>query len=251
MHAEVRRPQSNLCLPLKNVTLFAELIDKVCNRADHLPGMACFYGPSGYGKSRSATHGANKHGAFYVECDDSFTKKTLCEKILVELGFGGAIKGSVSAMVAQIIDRLAETADRPLIIDEADFLVKKGMIDVVRAFHDKSKAPVILIGEEQLPSKLMAHERAHNRMLDWVAAQPCDLDDTATIVARMSQGIEIGDDLVAAIAQASGGRVRRVMVNLEQVIAAAKAHKKRVMRLADWGDRMLFTGEPPKRRAAA
>lgn len=244
------RRGSNLCLPLKNVMLFAELVDRVRHRAAHLPGMACFYGPSGYGKSRSATFGAHKAGAFYVECDDTFTRKVLCERILIELGLGGAIRGSVSTMVAQIIDRLAETQDRPLILDEADFLIKKGMIDVVRALHDKSQAPVILIGEELLPQKLQAHERAHNRMLDWVAAQPCDLEDASLIAARMASGIEIGDDLVAAIAQASGGRVRRVLVNLEQVVALAKARNKRVMRMADWGDRPFFTGEPPKRRAA-
>lgn len=247
--SEHQRGRDNLCLPLKNVMLFAELVDRVQNRPRHLPGMACFYGPSGYGKSRSATFGAHKSGAFYVECDDSFTKKTLCERILIELGLGGAIKGAVPTLLAAIVDRLAETQDRPLIIDEADFLIRKGMIDLVRAIHDKSQAPVILIGEELLPTKLQAHERAHNRMLDWVATQPCDLEDTALIAARMSNGVDIGDDLVAEIAKASGGRVRRVMVNLEQVVSLAKARNKRVMRLADW-DRPFFTGEPPKRRAA-
>jgi DNA transposition AAA+ family ATPase len=240
--------RANLCLPLKNVMLFAELVDRVQNRPRHLPGMACFYGPSGYGKSRSATFGAHKSGAFYVECDASFTTKTLCERILIELGLGGAVRGSVPSLIAAIIDRLAETQDRPLIIDEADFLVKKGMIDHVRAMHDKSQAPVILIGEELLPHKLQAHERAHNRMLDWVAAQPCDLEDTALIATRMAGGVEIAEDLVAEIAKASGGRVRRVMVNLEQVVSDASTRGKRTMRLADW-TRPFFTGEPPKRRA--
>lgn len=243
-----RRP--NLCLPLKNVMLFAELVDRVQSRPSHLPGMACFYGPSGYGKSRSATFGAHKAGAFYVEMDDTFTRKTLCEKVLIELGLGGSAKGSVASLMAQIVDRLAETGDRPLIIDEADFLVKKGMIDIVRAFHDKSQAPVILIGEELLPQKLQAFERAHNRMLDWVPAQPCDLEDAGLIASRMGQGVEIADDLVAAIAKASDGRVRRIMVNLEQVVARAKQRNKRRMTLADWGDAPLFTGQPPKRRAA-
>lgn len=245
-----KRQQQDHYLPLKNVALFQELVEKVMRRAEGLPGMACFYGASGFGKSSSATVAANRYECFHVECDDSFTRKVLCERILVQLGMADAIKASVSTMVAMIIDRLAEIGDRPLILDEADFLVKKGMIDIVRAFHDKSQAPVILIGEELLPSKLMAHERAHNRMLDWVAAQPCDIDDARMIARKRFSGIEIGDDLVAAITQASGGRVRRVIVNLDQVVAAAKTNNKRVMRLVDWGNRPFFTGEPPKRRAA-
>jgi DNA transposition AAA+ family ATPase len=241
---------TNLCLPLKNVMLFAELVDRVQNRPRHLPGMACFYGPSGYGKSRSATFGAHRAGAFYIELDDSFTRRTLCQKILVELGLGGAVKGALPDLVAAIVDRLAETGDRPLIIDEADFLIRKGMIDIVRALHDKSQAPVILIGEELLPTKLQAYERTHNRMLDWVAAQPCDLSDATLIATKMAGGIEIAPDLVEAIAKASDGRVRRVMVNLEQVVSFATTVGKKKMSLKDWGDRALFTGEPPRRRAA-
>ena len=241
---------TNLCLPLKNVMLFAELVDRVQNRPRHLPGMACFYGPSGYGKSRSAAFGAHRAGAFYVEMDESFTKRTLCQKICIELGLGNAVKSSLPDLVGIITDRLAETGDRPLIIDEADFLIKKGMVDIVRALHDKSQAPIILIGEELLPSKLQGFERTHNRMLDWVAAQPCDLADAALIADKMSDGIEITDDLVEAIAKASDGRVRRVMVNLEQVVTFGRTIARKKLTLKDWGERPLFTGEPPKRRAA-
>lgn len=240
----------NLCLPLKNVMLFSDLVDRVRNRGSHLPGMACFYGPSGYGKSRSAAFGAHQSSAFYVEMDDSFTRHTLCRKIMIELGLGGALKANLSQLVEMIINRLSETGDRPLIIDEADFLLKRGMIDLVRAFHDKSEAPIILIGEELLPSKLEQYERTHNRMLDWVAAQPCDRNDLAIIADSISDGIEIADDLMNAIAKASDGRVRRVMVNINQVIQYARITARQTITLADWGQRSLFTGEPPRRRAA-
>jgi hypothetical protein len=46
--------------PLRNVGLFGELVDKVQRRAQHLPGLACFYGHSGYGKTRSAVLAANR-----------------------------------------------------------------------------------------------------------------------------------------------------------------------------------------------
>jgi DNA transposition AAA+ family ATPase len=241
----------NFFLPLKNVMLFQELVEQVCSRSSHLPGMACFYGPSGYGKTKSATYGANHSSAFYVELNDTTTRKHLCQQILIEVGLPDlARKAAVPDMVNAIQARLAETGDRPLIIDEADFLLKKGLIDTVRALHDKSGAPVILIGEELLPQKLKAHERAHNRMLNWVAAQPCDLDDTGLIAERLGHGTTFGEDLVAAIHKASGGRIRRVLVNVEMVVGFAKAASKTHIDCAAWGARPLSTGEPPSRRAA-
>jgi AAA domain len=238
----------NFFLPLKNVMLFQELVEQVCSRSSHLPGMACFYGPSGYGKTKSATYGANHSSAFYVELNDTSTRKSLCQMILTEVGLPDlARKAAVPDMVNAIQARLAETGSRPLIIDEADFLLKKSLIDTVRALHDKSGAPVILIGEELLPHKLKAHERAHNRMLNWVAAQPCDSDDTALIVEKLGHGVAFGADLIH---KASGGRIRRVLVNVEQVTAFARSTSRDYIDLAAWGSRPLSTGEPPSRRAA-
>ncbi|WP_236549860.1 ATP-binding protein, partial [Profundibacterium mesophilum] len=80
-------------------------------------------------------------------------------------------KGTVSEMVEAISAELA-MSDAPLLIDEADMLVKRKMIEIVRDIYEGSGAPVILIGEELLPQKLQQWERIHGRMLDWVAAQP-------------------------------------------------------------------------------
>ena len=79
----------NFFLPLKNVMLFQELVEQVCSRSSHLPGMACFYGPSGYGKTKSATYGANHSSAFYVELNDTSTRKSMCQMILTEVGLPG------------------------------------------------------------------------------------------------------------------------------------------------------------------
>lgn len=236
--------------PLRNMALFNELVERVIGRSSHLPGMACFYGHSGYGKTVSAVWAANKSRAYYVELGETWTRKTLCQKVLCELGLGSLNQGSLPDLVSAIVDRLAEERDRPLIIDEADFLAKKGMIDLVREIHDKSQAPVILIGEELLPVKLQKFERAHNRMLDWVAAVPCDLNDARHLARLYSPGVEIGEDLVAAILKASDGRARRIAVNIDRARERAQLEGKKRIGLAEWGSEAFFTGEPPRRRAA-
>ena len=236
--------------PLRNMALFYELVERVMTRSLHLPGMACFYGHSGYGKTFSAIWAANKARAYYVELGETWTRKTLCLAVLRELGLASVAQSSLPDLVSAIVDRLAEERDRPLIIDEADFLAKKGMIDLVREIHDKSQAPVILIGEELLPVKLQRFERTHNRMLDWVAAVPCDMADARQLAKLYCPGLDVDDDLVAAIAKASDGRARRIAVNLDRVRERALMKSKKRMSLADWGGDAFFTGEPPRRRAA-
>lgn len=236
--------------PLRNLGLFTELVDRVITRSPSLPGMACFYGHSGYGKTFSAVYAANKSRAYYVEVGETWTRKTLCQAILRELGLGGSVQGSLPDLVSAIVDRLAEERDRPLIIDEADHIVKKGMVDLVREIHDKSQAPVIWIGEELLPVKLQKFERTHNRMLDWVAAHPCDAADARHLARINAPGVDISDDLIAAVAKASDGRARRLAVNFDRVRERALALGKKKMSLADWGTQPFFTGEPPRRRAA-
>ncbi|MCB1520661.1 MAG: ATP-binding protein [Hyphomicrobiaceae bacterium] len=236
--------------PLRNMALFNELVERVIGRASHLPGMACFYGHSGYGKTFSAIWAANRSRAYYVELGETWTRKTLCLAILRELGLGSLGHGALPDLVSSIVDRLAEERDRPLIIDEADFLAKKGMIDLVREIHDKSQAPVILIGEELLPVKLQKFERTHNRMLDWVAAVPADIQDTRHLARIYAAGAEIADDLLAAILKASDGRARRIAVNLDRVREKAQLKGRKQLSLAEWGDAPFFTGEPPRRRAA-
>lgn len=235
--------------PLRNMVLFNGLLDRVLGRGPNLPGMATFYGPSGYGKTFSAVWGAARANARYVRLGETTTRKTMCQDIVRELGISGLPGGQLTDLVDAIVDALAET-NSPLIIDEADFLVKKGLVDLARELHDRSGAPVILIGEELLPAKLGKFERTHNRMLDWVAAIPCDLRDAQQLARVYCAGVDVDDDLIGAIAKASEGRARRIGVNLHRVREKAKVMGKSRMTLADWGDEAWFTGEPPKRRVA-
>lgn len=127
--------------PLRNVSAFAALLERVTKRSQGLPGMAAFYGASGLGKSASATYGANKHKAHYVAVKSAWTRKHLCQSILREMGLRPA--PTVSETVDQIAEQLA-LSGRPLIIDEADFLVQKGMIEIIRDVYESSLATVVL-----------------------------------------------------------------------------------------------------------
>ncbi|MBK67897.1 MAG: DNA transposition protein [Rickettsiales bacterium] len=232
--------------PLKNVSLFNELMDRVMNRPIHLPGMATFHGYSGFGKTFSAVYGANKYKAYYVEVGHSWTQKKFCEAVLNELG--GQTKGTIATLVDRIVEILAEE-DRPLIIDEFDYVVKRKFVELVREIHDKSNAPIILIGEELLPSKLSEWERFHNRVLDWVPALPADIDDVRNLARLYCPMLDINEDVLKQLHKMSQGRVRRICVNLEKIREYAVTNGGDNVNVSDLNGVQMFTGTPPQRRA--
>lgn len=236
---------SGTIAPLRNVVLFDELLDRVVSRRRHLPGMGTFHGFSGLGKTFSATYGAQRHRALYVEVGESWTKAKFCKALLVELGVPP--RGTIADMIDVIIAHLVEL-ERPLIVDEFDHVVARGYVETIREIHDKSGAPIVLIGEELLPTKLLPWERFHNRILDWVPAQPTTAEDVAVLARLYVPGVEIGGDLLDHINKKSDGRVRRVIVNLERVREAALLDGLERVDLRLWGDRPLFSGLPPQAR---
>ena len=234
--------------PLRNVTLCLQLLTRLNDRPAHLPGFGCIYGPSGYGKTTAAVYGAQRHSAYYIECGASWTAGSLVEALSYEVS-GQPGRGTVARQTDEIIKLLAQDP-RPIIIDEADHLVKKTMVDVVREISDKSTAPVILIGEEELPKKLRAFERAHNRVLEWVPAQPSDASDAAKLAKIYLPDLTIGDDLMRHIVETTRGVTRQIVINIDRIRELALQKSIRKIALSDWGDQDVYTGSPKPRIAA-
>lgn len=235
----------NSVAPLANVAALVALIERVQTRSISLPGMACYYGPSGFGKSTAAVYAENRFNAYQVQVKSAWTRKKFCQAVLLEMGLTPA--ATIGDMVDQIAAHLAIT-NRPLLIDEADHLVSRRMVEIVRDIYEGSNSPVILIGEELLPQKLKTWERVHGRMLDWVAAQPGTLADVGHLAPIYCPGIALGDDLKRALLAASGASIRRVCVNLDRVSEFARVRGLDRIGLEDWGARDFFTGTAPAPR---
>ncbi|MDO5648839.1 AAA family ATPase [Paracoccus sp. (in: a-proteobacteria)] len=238
-------PLFNNVAPLRNVMALSGLIDRIQTRGLGLPGMAVFYGPSGYGKTTAAVWNANKTRAYQVQLKSAWRGKKLCQSILLDLGIAPA--RTVADMIDQISEEIARSR-RPLIIDEADHLINAGMIELVRDIYESSGAAIVLIGEERLPQKLQKYERVHGRMLDWVAAQPADLREVGHLAQIYCRGIELDADMQRLLLQKSNASVRRICVNLDRVREFALTTGKTTISGADWGDRDFYTGLAPAAR---
>jgi hypothetical protein len=252
MHGETI-PVNATIAPLRNVSLMAQLIERVQNRRSlDLPGLAVMCGPSGYGKSKAAVYAVNKFRAYHVEVGSRWTAKHLCAAILGEMGIRTISKTTIAGMVDLIGEQLS-LSRRPLIIDEADFLVERGYIEMVRDFYRGSLGSIVLIGEEQMPQKLERYERVHARVLEWVYAVAAILSDARHLAPVYCPSAQVTDDLLTVLHEASKGSVRRICANLDRVREEAETKGKSKMTLADWKDsgRDFYSGKPALRGSGA
>lgn len=235
----------NSVAPLRNVAALVALIDRVEKRTVGLPGMATFYGPSGFGKTTAAVYAANHFDAYQVQVKSAWTAKKLCASILLDQGVKPT--RTIADMVDQVSEELARTG-RPLLIDEADHLVDRNMIEIVRDIYEGSGATVILIGEELLPQKLQKWERVHGRMLDWVGALPGDMADLGHLVPIYCPDITLSANLKDHLLKVSNRSIRRICINLSRVKEFAQTRGMAEVSREDWGKETFFTGDAPAPR---
>lgn len=239
-------PQVNGPIALKNVAAFMTLATRLIERSPHLPGIGVCFGPSGYGKTYASIFCQNKTRAVRVEVGDSWTRGTFLRAVLFELGADA--RGTVATMAEKAKAALGENPRRPLIVDEADKIVDKGYIELVRELQEHSGAPVLLIGEEKLPVKLERIERVANRVLDWMPAQPCDIEDVHHLARAFCPNVKISEDLLDEIRRQSQGRARRVVVNLALVQEIARNRGVTALDRSSWGRADFYTAKAPRAR---
>ena len=237
---------SNKIIALKNIEVLVNAVHYVINSPAHLPKMVTFSGPSGFGKSFASAYTMNKYDCSYVEIGASWGLSHLLDNILKELG--GITKEKTIAKKMEVVIENLITANKPLILDEFDHMIKPRSLEIIRELHDQAGIPIILIGEELLPKKLEETERFHNRVLKWVKAEPVSLEDARHLTKLYVPKLKICDDLLAKLVKLSQGRVRRVCVNLEQIKNEAILNNWTEIDLKTWGSKQLFTGNAPTPR---
>lgn len=237
----------NSVAPLANVARLNQLIDRCTNRAHGLPGMGCFYGRAGLGKTTAGIYATNRHNACHIEALPIGGVKGLLTMIVLELGLRPP--RTTEALFTEVAQQLALT-QRPLIVDEADHILTDKPIEIMRRLHDVSGVPVILMGEESLPQKLQRWERVHSRMLSWVGAEnatQADVDHLARIYAK---DVQISAEVKAAVLVASRGSIRNVSTNLAHIREFAVTQGHDLVTAEIWGRRLMHTGEAPAPRLA-
>ncbi|MEL7098257.1 MAG: ATP-binding protein [Pseudomonadota bacterium] len=229
--------------PLSNVMRLATLVERVENRAFGLPGMAVFHGFPGLGKSFGAAFCANNQDCIHISVQQTWTQKFLLEQLLHELDQPD--RGTLASLAMRAQRSLA-ISGRTLIIDEADYAVKKGMINMIRDLHDNSGAAVILIGMENLPQMLRSAEQVDGRIASWVQAEPADEKDAELLAKHYAPGVTIAEDLRERIRTDNRGSARYMARDFAVVLEHCRTIGEDHIDLKSWGG-----VEFPRRHAPA
>lgn len=233
-------------VPLTNVGLLSGAMKRAQARPVGLPGLVAMYGPSGYGKSAAAAFAGNQHRCYYTECRDTWSKKAFLLAILRDMSI---LPGrNLSEMVDQIAIQLSASR-RPLIVDDVQYLLDKAAANVLTDIYNASEGTIVLIGEERVPASLQRLERLHNRVLEWVPAQPATLEDIRQLAKESYPDLTFSDDLLEDLNRVTKGCLRRIAVNLYRAKSEASAMMIDHVDMKAWGSKAWFTGEAPSRRA--
>lgn len=241
--------KSGTLAPLKNVAICLDVAQRIIDQPAGVDRLGMFYGPSGYGKSKASQYLQNKKNAIYLEVFDFWTRRVFVESLLSELGVDRP-RGTIADMMLQALRLLRDDPNLLLIIDEADKIVDKGFIELVRDIYKGAKIPVLLVGEELLPEKLRRYERCANRVTAYGAANASDLDDARTLAGAYQPQLDIADDLLAHIVHETRGVASQIVATLADVAQFARARQVASVGLQSWSG-TVFTGRAPSRRAAA
>lgn len=226
----------NKIAQVANIKMVYRAEESLRTRAPGVPGIGLLWGPTGFGKTTAITWLTNQPrvNAVYVRAIAAWTPTAMLAAIMRELDDEPRAR---CAVMVDLIVRALVREDRPLFVDEADYLAdNRKLLDTVRDLHDLSTTPLILIGTKDFQRRVMHQEQLAGRVSQWLEFQPAGLKDARILCDEVCE-VRVGEDLLGAIHRAAGGSMRATVVALSRVESYARAEGLDAVALKEWGDR--------------
>jgi DNA transposition AAA+ family ATPase len=169
----------------QNVKNFISLMNSLQNKPEGVPRMALVYGEPGLGKSRTALWWAVKNDAVYLRSSNMMSGRWFLEELVEELGETPYYK--TSDLFKQAVNQLLQKP-RVILIDEIDYLTGDSKaIETIRDLHDKTNAPVVLLGMNKADRKIMRYRHVYDRLSEILKFQPFDKKEIQDIIRQLSE----------------------------------------------------------------
>lgn len=193
----------------KNVSRFMAGMEAIESPDQGRIGNVLVEGDPGTGKTEMAQkYAADNDRCVYVRATDIMTRRSLLSAIVGELGEAPAFRSD--DLFQQILEQLLERP-RTLIVDEVDYLVKDGMVEVLRDINDMTNCPVVMVGMHMISKKLQRFRHLYDRFSAVIRFQLFDQHDIGDLAKQICE-VQIdasGLDFIHARGQ---GKFRRTMV---------------------------------------
>lgn len=183
-------------------------------RAPGLPRIASVTGRVGLGKSTATRSICLDQDAVWVEALPDWTARWMLGDLASELG--AERRHRAEDNFRSVIGALRQNP-RAVFIDEADRLCRRlNLVETLRAIHDATSAPLVLIGMQELPHAIHRLPQLESRIAHWIEFQPLDLADVRLMGRELCE-VALDDDVIAHLHEISGGSARLVRVALERL----------------------------------
>ncbi len=184
-------------------------------------GMGLVYGEPGTGKTDMAQKYAADHDAPYIRATDIMSRRGLLSAIVAELGEAPSFRSDdlFNQAVEQLIDH-----PRTLIVDEVDYLVRGGAVEVLRDINDVTNAPVVLVGMHHVDKKLKRFRHLWDRFSAVVRFRTFDEVDLTKLAAQICE-VKISEAGIKFILDRGYGKFRRTMVWFSRAERLARINK--------------------------
>ncbi|MBW4550794.1 MAG: ATP-binding protein [Aphanocapsa sp. GSE-SYN-MK-11-07L] len=221
----------------KNIVNLSSSFQESKQREQGIPRMGLLYAPTGFGKTTASAWLVNRENGIYVRAGSLWSPTTMVMAILDELSIRPprfAAQG-IQAIVAQM-----KLSQRPLFIDEADYLFyEPRMIDAARDIHDLAELPVWFIGSHKLEKRIAQRKIVAGRISQWVKFLPCDFEDTQRLAKELCL-VEVQVDLLEQLHKAAKGSIRSITVGLSRIEAIARLQRWKTINAQQWGANHFF-----------
>lgn len=211
----------------------------VARRGAREAGLVIVRGKYGIGKSELTERWAADSGYVFVRAKETWTKRALLDELADKMGL--AKGGRNQEVQARIIGKIAVDMV-PLIVDEADFLVRStaSLLEVLRDITDLTGTMCFLVGMEHFPMKVARYPHIASRVAKVVEFEVLSLADVKATVAIKAE-VAIDDDVTALIHVQAKGRMRLVLNAIANIEQWAQANSWKTVAMAQVKDRALCT----------
>lgn len=224
--------------------------------------MALIWGEPGQGKTTAARFLVEEHEAIYITAYPNWTAYQIVYAILSQIT--KEVPKSFLPAMEILKGRLRELNSgnnpikRGIIIDEFEEVARKSaVLDIVRAIHDCSDVPLILIGQTGLEPMLRKKPVFHDRIVRFAEAPLIKLEDAKILISAFSQYYQFSNDLIEdmisnPLIAGNIRRFKRAFFYMQSLLLEDQFERQTVT-LYDWQGRGYFPQEafPPEQKVLA
>lgn len=196
-----------------------------------IPGIILVHGTAGFGKTCVMGNLAIKSSALFLTASPLWKPRWMLSDVIRELG--GQAPYSTQSRYEFIVGDLRKNP-RPVFIDEADVIAKSELlVETLRAIHDQTAAPIVLIGMEQFKRHAAMRPQLNRRIIKEVEFKPSTFHDSRLMALELAE-VQIADDLVEALHRKSRGSAGLFVKDLAAVEGFCRRRGLNNLALADY-----------------